>query len=133
LDELDRRERAVELVAVDLIGRFAVVLTVLHFFSCGCWRAGRATALPRDRLSGYSATVMPIDRAVPAMIFSACSMSLALRSAIFCAAIARSWARLIEPTFSLCGTPEPLGTPAALISSRAAGGVFRTNWNVRSS
>ena len=29
--------------------------------------------------------------------------------------------------------PEPLGTPAALISSSAAGGVFRMNVNVRSS
>ena len=29
--------------------------------------------------------------------------------------------------------PEPLGTPAALISSRAAGGVFSMNVNVRSS
>ena len=56
-------------------------------------------------------------------------MSLALRSAIFFSAISRSWARVTEPTLSFCGMPEPLGTPAALISSRAAGGVFRMNVN----
>src|SRR5262249_9121393 len=40
LGELDRLSGAVELVAVDLLGRFAVVLTVLHeFFSCGRWQA----------------------------------------------------------------------------------------------
>jgi hypothetical protein len=58
---------------------------------------------------------------------------LALRSDIFFSAISRSWARLIAPTLALCGVPEPLGTPAALMSRRAAGGVFSTNENVRSS
>jgi len=39
---------------------------------------------------------MPIDRAVPAMIFAAASMSLALRSAILLCAISRTWAWLID-------------------------------------
>src|SRR5436305_11011016 len=95
--------------------------------------AGRRPALPLSGSGCYCATSMPIDRAVPAMIFSACSMSLALRSAIFFSAISRSCALLIEPTFSLCGTPEPFGTPAALMIRRAAGGVFRMNVNERSS
>ena len=34
---------------------------------------------------------MPIERAVPAMILAAASMSLALRSSIFCSAMARTW------------------------------------------
>ena len=58
---------------------------------------------------------------------------MALRSAIFFSAISRSCARLIAPTLALCGVPEPLATPAALISRRAAGGVFSTKENVRSS
>ena len=40
--------------------------------------------------SSYS-TVMPIERAVPAMIFGGLSMSLALRSAILVSAISRTW------------------------------------------
>ena len=71
---------------------------------------------------GYrSLTVMPMDRAVPAMIRSAMSRSFALRSAIFFSAISRTCARVTEPTLSLCGVPEPFATPDALISSCAAG------------
>ena len=39
----------------------------------------------------------------------------------------------MAPTLAVCGVPEPLGTPAALMSRRAAGGVFSTNENERSS
>src|SRR5205085_3977169 len=78
-------------------------------------------------------TVMPIDRAVPAMIFSAWSRSLALRSAIFVVAISRTWSRVTVATFVLCGSPEPFSTPAALSSMRAAGGVLVTKVNERSS
>src|SRR5262245_28964386 len=98
---------------------------------------GSFAALPRRTGSvrgvGQSLTVMPMERAVPAMIRSAMSRSLALRSAILVWAISRSWARVTEPTLSLCGVPEPFGTPDALISRVAAGGVLSTNVNVRSS
>src|SRR3954462_1455016 len=76
---------------------------------------------------------MPIDRAVPAMIFSAWSRSLALRSAILVVAISRTWSRVTVATFVLCGSPDPLSTPAALSSMRAAGGVLVTKVNERSS
>ena len=36
-------------------------------------------------------------------------------------------------TFVLCGSPLPFSTPAALSSSRAAGGVLVTKVNERSS
>ena len=78
-------------------------------------------------------TVMPIDRAVPAMIFSAWSRSLALRSAILVVAISRTWSRVTVATLVLCGSPEPFSTPAALSSMRAAGGVLVTKVNERSS
>ena len=76
---------------------------------------------------------MPIDRAVPAMIFSAWSRSLALRSAILVVAISRTWSRVTVATLVLCGSPDPFSTPAALSSMRAAGGVLVTNVNDRSS
>src|SRR3712207_3372450 len=76
---------------------------------------------------------MPIDRAVPAMIFSAWSRSLALRSAILVCAISRTWSRVTVATLVLCGSPEPFSTPAALSSMRAAGGVLVTKVNERSS
>src|SRR3954465_4098900 len=76
---------------------------------------------------------MPIDRAVPAMIFSAWSRSLALRSAILVVAISRTWSRVTVATFVLCGSPDPLSTPAALSSMRAAGGVLVMKVNERSS
>ena len=50
---------------------------------------------------------MPIDRAVPAMIFSASSRSLALRSCILVCAISRTWSRVTVATLVLCGSPEP--------------------------
>src|SRR4029453_8970962 len=135
-------ERAVQVVAVDLVGHRAVLLAVLRHdvSSPGALRPGHvvngpATALPR-LLGGAGAqpvTVMPIDRAVPAMIFSAWSRSLALRSAIFVVAISRTWSRVTVATLVLCGSPEPFSTPAALSSMRAAGGVLVTKVNERSS
>src|SRR3954453_8833613 len=76
---------------------------------------------------------MPIERAVPAMIFSAASRSLALRSAILLSAISRTCERLMLATLLVCGSPEPFSTPAAFRISRGAGGVLVTNENVRSS
>src|SRR5580693_3411521 len=76
---------------------------------------------------------MPIDRAVPAMIFDAASIVLAFRSGILAWAISRTWAEVSEPTFVLCGSALPLSTPAAFLISSGAGGVFVMNVKDRSS
>src|ERR1700684_4336045 len=76
---------------------------------------------------------MPIERAVPAMIFSAASIEVAFRSGILVSAICRTWAMVSEPTLVLCGTALPLSTPAAFLISSGAGGVLVMNVNDRSS
>ena len=81
----------------------------------------------------WPSTVMPIWRAVPAMIFSAASRSLALRSGILVSAMARTWALVSRATLVLCGSPEPFSTPAAARIRRAAGGVFVMKVNERTS
>ena len=78
-------------------------------------------------------TSTPIERAVPSMIFIAWSTSLAFRSGIFVSAIWRTWSRLIVPTFSRFGSPEPFSMPIACLISTAAGGVFVMKVNERSS
>src|SRR6186997_1877335 len=78
-------------------------------------------------------TSMPIDRAVPSMIFIACSTVFELRSAIFIVAISRSWSRLTRPTLSRFGCALPDSTPAARFRSAAAKGAFVTNVKLRSS
>jgi len=78
-------------------------------------------------------TVMPIERAVPAMILAAASTSFAFRSTCFRVAISRTWSREMVATLVMFGVPEPFSTPAALSSSRAAGGVFNLKSNDRSS
>jgi hypothetical protein len=77
--------------------------------------------------------VMPIERAVPAMIRLAMSTSLALRSFIFISAISVSCASVSLATLVLCGSPEPFATPAAYLISSAAGGVLVMKVNERSS
>src|SRR5690349_6955773 len=67
------------------------------------------------------------------MILAAASTSLALRSGSFFSAIARSWSWVIFPTFSRCGSPEPFSMLIAWRISTAAGGVFVTKVNERSS
>jgi hypothetical protein len=74
-----------------------------------------------------------MDRAVPRIIFSACSMLLALRSGIFFSAISRICAAEILPTFVVSGLPEPFCRPMAFIIRFEAGGVLRMNSNERSS
>src|SRR6185437_8566850 len=131
--------------ADDLVRVRQVTLAALHEVnssvdSWSSWSSGPAQALPPLLGAGsgripadYSEIVTPIDRAVPAMIFSASAMSLALRSSIFSWAISRTWAWVSEPTLVLCGTPLPLSRPAALRISRAAGGVLVTKVKERSS
>src|SRR6185437_6720255 len=138
--QLGRLQRGVEVVAVDLLEGRAIYLAVLAH-SCiqsMCWvvvDVGPELALPRaifNCRTAYS-TVIPNDRAVPAMILAAASMSLALRSAFFVSAISRTWSQVTLATFSLCGSGEPLATLAALSSRRAAGGVFSAKVKLRSS
>src|SRR3954451_955346 len=76
---------------------------------------------------------MPIDRAVPAMIFSAAARSFALRSSSLVLAISLIWALLSVATLTVWGVGEPLATPAAFLISSAAGGVFVMKVNERSS
>ena len=66
-------------------------------------------------------------RAVPSTIFIAPSRLVAFRSFIFVSAIFFTAARLIFPTFSLFGLPEPFSMPASLRMRSAAGGDFVTN------
>src|SRR3954471_16812193 len=112
LDQPDRLGRAVLVVAVDLPAGLEELLAV------PCHQAPTST---------------PIERAVPAMIFIAWSTSCALRSCSFFSAIARSWAWLIVPTFSRCGSPEPFSMLIAWRISTAAGGVLVMKVNDRSS
>ena len=49
------------------------------------------------------------------MIFVAASMSFAFRSCIFFSAISRSWASVILPTLSRCGSAEPLSSVERLL------------------
>src|SRR4051794_37475856 len=74
-----------------------------------------------------------MERAVPAMIFSAWSTSCAFRSLSFFSAICRSWSRVMEPTLVRFGSPEPFSRPMAWRISTAAGGVLVTKVNERSS
>src|SRR5947208_13229145 len=74
-----------------------------------------------------------MDRAVPAMIFAAASMSSALRSFIFFSAIALSWSWVIFATLSRLGSAEPFSSDSACLISTAAGGLLVTNVNERSS
>src|SRR3989344_4010712 len=69
-------------------------------------------------------TVIPIDLAVPSIIFTAASISRADTSTIFFSAISRTCALVTFPTFTVFGVFEPLVTPAAFFKNSAAGGVL---------
>src|SRR5689334_15906263 len=94
---------------------------------------GRARPYHGDDWADQPSTVMPMERAVPAMIFDAASRSLAFRSGSFVVAISRTWAAVSLATLVLCGSPEPFSTPAALRISLAAGGVLVMKVKERSS
>ena len=74
LDESDGFVGGVKVVAIDLFSRFAILLGTLYHLS----------------LSSQSVTVIPIERAVPSMIFMPASTSRADRSAILISAISRT-------------------------------------------
>jgi hypothetical protein len=84
-------------------------------------------------LSHYQSTSTPIERAVPAMIRAAWSMSRALRSGIFVSAIRLTCSRERRPTLFRFGSPEPLSSRSASLIRTAAGGVFVMNVKERSS
>ena len=75
---------------------------------------------------------MPDERAVPSMMRQACSRFRALRSFILMFAISSTWARVTVPTTSVPTSPAPFSTPAAFLSSTAAGGDFRMKSKERS-
>src|ERR1700722_19046733 len=64
-------------------------------------------------VSAHDATSTPIERAVPAMIFTAWSTSWALRSASLRSAISRNCASVILPTLLRLGSPEPFSSLSA--------------------
>jgi len=71
-------------------------------------------------------TMMPIERAEPAMVLTAASISAAVRSLILVLAISSSCARVTLPTLSRCGRPEPFSILAAFFNSTVAGGDLST-------
>src|SRR5207245_7953831 len=79
-----------------------------------------------------STTSGPMCRAVPATMFIAASMSLAVKSGILSSAILRSCARVTLPTFWRFEVGLPFSIPASFFRSTAAGGVLVMNVNVRS-
>src|SRR5690606_21249911 len=80
------------------------------------------------QLSHYRpSTVMPIERAEPAMVRTAASRSAAVRSGPFNLAISSACARVSLPTLSVCGLAEPFCTPECFLIRKVAGGVFITN------
>src|SRR5690606_14042789 len=98
---------------------------------CGC--GGVNLGLRHSRSPPQPSTVMPMEPAVPAMIFNAASRSFALRSGCLVLAISSTCSFVSLPTLTVWGVLEPLLTPAAFLMSSAAGGVFRTNVKLRSS
>ena len=74
-----------------------------------------------------------MERAVPATMALAASMSLALRSGILISAILVSCSWVSWPTLSRWGTPEPLLMPSSFLMSWAAGGVLQMKVKERSS
>lgn len=63
----------------------------------------RAELLPVGLHEAQSFTVMPIERAAPAIIATALSIDSQLRSGIFVVAIFSNCARVMVPTFTLFG------------------------------
>ena len=77
-------------------------------------------------VSLYSSTVMPMLRAVPAIMLIAASMLAAFRSGILSSAISWSFALDMLATLVLLGAAEAVFRLHAFLSSTAAGGVFVT-------
>src|SRR3954454_4331734 len=103
--------------------------------------AGRVLALAVDLRAcleellavSHQPTSTPIERAVPSMIFAACSTVWAFRSGSLRSAIWLTWSRVSLPTFVRFGSAEPLSSPSASRMRTAAGGVLVMNVNKRAS
>ena len=93
LHQLDRFRDRIGLVAIDAFARGLGAFSECH-----------------DR---YSATVRPIERAEPSIIFIAASIVSQFRSFIFCSAISRTCFLVTSPTISRPGVFEPLSSLAA--------------------
>src|SRR5206468_8458920 len=89
----------------------------------------RAVVLPVR--AHQSSTSSPIERAVPATIFIAASISLAFKSGIFSSAILRTWARVTFPTFCRFDVGLPFSLPVSFSRSTGAGGVWVVTWTAR--
>src|SRR5207247_3060585 len=72
-------------------------------------------------------TVIPMLRALPAIVRTAASRSAAVRSGCLTFAISSACARVSFPTLSELGLALPLSTFAAFLISTVAGGVFMMN------
>src|SRR5690606_25228468 len=95
-----------------------VGLAWLDFF------AVRAKTLGQLGHQTTPSTSRPAERALPAMVRTAASMSAAVRSGHFMLATSSSWARVTLPTLWVFGVAEPLSILAVMRSGTAAGGVF---------
>ena len=79
--------RAIQAALLDLSGRLAILLAMLwHSQYPPVVLAGRVQ--PSHSFGYWTST--PMDRAVPSTIFMAATTSKALRSSIFCSAMART-------------------------------------------
>src|SRR5258706_1977839 len=114
--ELDRFRNRVDLLLIHFFGRSLVPFTLFHAFILTNWF--ERTVIP------YPSTLIPMLRAVPAIIFIAASRSFAFRSGIFISAISRTCDLVTVPTLFRFGSPDPFSTFAALARNTEAGGVF---------
>src|SRR3546814_5923526 len=73
-----------------------------------------------------------MERAEPAIVFTAASRPAAVRSASFALAMSSSCLRVTLPTFSVFGRLEPDWTPAAFFNSTVAGVLLVMKVKVRS-
>mgnify|MGYP007099509936 CR=1 FL=1 len=81
----------------------------------------------------YSFTVTPIALQEPAIIFTAASIVVALRSFILIFAISSSCSLVISATLSLLGTADPFDKFNAFLINTGAGGDLITNEKLLSS
>ena len=129
LHQVERLDRVVELVPVEPLARVRVLLAVLGHAAL---LFDAPSVVPRDPVARSSTggscgsidqtTSRPIERAVPSTWAIAPSRSIALRSGIFCSAIARTWALVTLPAFSRGVSDEPFSIPAAWRSRNGVGG-----------
>src|SRR5690606_19717825 len=131
LHEVEGLGRAVQVVAVVLLGRVGELLALRHgggslvvmtpgevvpvvsvVVCSGCSGVGRCPGAAGPG-QDQPATVLPIGRAVPATWSLAASMSLAWRSGSLDCAISVSWASVMVPAASLPGLTDPFARPAA--------------------